>query len=123
MNETTDEETTPVMGLLVYIYRNPLFVGCSQDGVSERCTKATVVEFDGRPVVGGCSTPTSDAPAVKIVVRWKGSPNEYMHAEPLERGEGAGPMMGGSFIHSSDSRFRALATYPVPLHDRWEPRR
>lgn len=33
----------------------------------------------------------------------------------------AGPMMGGNFIYSSDSRFRQLINeYPLPVHDRFE---
>lgn len=33
-------------------------------------------------------------------------------------GDEIGPMFGGSFVWSSDSRFPA--DYPVPLHDRFE---
>ena len=29
-------------------------------------------------------------------------------------------MMGGTFIYSSDSRFREVHPYPIPLHDRVE---
>lgn len=35
-------------------------------------------------------------------------------------GKRTGACFGGRFIYSSDSRFRAVAEYPVPLHDRYE---
>jgi hypothetical protein len=58
---------------------------------------------------------------LKIVRRWVGTPNEYLHVEPLH-GETnmAGPMMGGNYVTTSDSRFRDIARYPLPVHDRRE---
>jgi hypothetical protein len=114
-----DLERVGPKGLRVYIYDTPAFSNSSNGGISSRVKAATLVEFDGHPVEGPFS-PGRDAPAIKIVKRMIGG--GYLHAEPLERGEGAGPMMGGAFVYSSDSRFRELAAYPVPLHDRWERR-
>jgi hypothetical protein len=42
----------------------------------------------------------------------------YFHAEPVERN--GRPMFGGNFVYSSDSRFRAVCAYPIPVHDRFE---
>lgn len=51
----------------------------------------------------------------------------YIHAESYcgkaalfsgDPGKTVGPMMGGNFIWSCDSRFPA--DYPIPLHDRYE---
>lgn len=51
----------------------------------------------------------------------------YRHAESYcgkaamfagDAGKTVGPMMGGNFVYSSDSRFPA--DYPLPLHDRYE---
>lgn len=63
-------------------------------------------------------------PVVTIVERDLG--NGYLTAYPVT-GNGSlslaidsNTMFGGCFIYSSDSRFRKLATYPVPLHDRKE---
>jgi len=114
-----DLERVGPHGLRVYIYDTPARDNCSNGGISSRVTMATLVEFDGRPV-NGPSSPGRDAPAIRIVKRPIGG--GYLHAEPLARSEGAGPMMGGAFVYSTDSRFRELAAYPVPLHDRWEPR-
>jgi len=59
---------------------------------------------------------------LKVVRRWTGTPNEYLHLEPMfNLPEGvAGPMMGGNYVHTSDSRFRGIANHPLPVHDRFE---
>ncbi len=59
-------------------------------------------------------------PVVKLITRWKGISNEYVHAEPVEpEPENVLPYMAsGCFIYTSDSRFPA--NYPIPLHDRME---
>ena len=48
----------------------------------------------------------------------------YLRAVPVQAPQDAaqrrGPMMGGNFIWSSDSRFREINEYPIPVHDRWE---
>ena len=49
---------------------------------------------------------------VKLVKRELNG-EEYLHVEPIEPGSYA---FGGSFIHSSDSRFPTK--YPIPVHDR-----
>lgn len=55
-----------------------------------------------------------EMPAVKIVTRHLFG-QDYTHAEPIEPGSYA---FGGSFIYTSDSRLKEIATYPIPLHDR-----
>ena len=45
----------------------------------------------------------------------------YIHAEPVNPGDltdKLGPMFGGCFVWSSDSRFPS--DYPIPVHDRFE---
>ena len=64
---------------------------------------------------------TPERPMVKIEVR-KLTHGDYLTARPCDS-EGnmrKGGMFGGCFIYSSDSRFRAISAYPVPLHDRFE---
>jgi len=47
--------------------------------------------------------------------------SEYIHAEPVGQTKNdVGYMMGGNFIYSSDSRFREINAYPIPVHDRSE---
>ena len=60
---------------------------------------------------------------LKVVRRWVGTPNEYLHVEPMfdkDRGDGAGPMAGGNYVGSSDSRMNVLGKHPLSVHDRWE---
>lgn len=65
---------------------------------------------------------------VELVVRdLRGA---YVHAEPVERGTGRGPMFGGCFITAGETTLGALLRTiyrddrfqisPIPLHDRWE---
>ena len=62
---------------------------------------------------------TPERPAVRLVRR-----GNYTIAVPVMEPHGKliGPMFGGCFIHTCDSRFRKFVghDYPVPLHDRWE---
>lgn len=46
----------------------------------------------------------------------------YTHCEPLIAGRsGIGPMAGGNYVYSMDSRFTtSVGRYPVPVHDRFE---
>jgi len=45
----------------------------------------------------------------------------YLTAYPVIGGKlNENGMMGGRFVYSSDSRFRTISAYPVPLHDRFE---
>lgn len=59
---------------------------------------------------------------LKMVRRSLGRGGEYLHVEPInDQGAGrVGPMAGGNYIMTSDSRFRDVATYPLPVHDRFE---
>ena len=103
-------------GLIVEIYKNPMFKGCSNGGISGKVESVTIVG-DGIPEIFEAS---DDCPAVKIVRRniFNG---EYVHAEPIEEPTEVGWMAGGAFIYSSDSRFRQhINQYPISLHDRQE---
>ena len=46
----------------------------------------------------------------------------YMHCEVIgEKKPGhVGPMAGGNYVGSSDSRFSRVSEYPLPVHDRFE---
>jgi len=95
-------------GLICHIYRSGLGE-CSNGGVSSKTDMVTLVGIGLSPY-----EPTAECPAIKLVER-----NGYAHAEPVEQPVGlVGPMFGGTFIYSSDSRFPGK--YPIALHDRWE---
>jgi hypothetical protein len=98
------------MGLRVNIYRN------RYDSPSNA--------FYGRDVVvvtniAGPFEPTTDAPSAWLAKNALGDPVIM----PYEKPDGlVGPMMGGTFAHTSDSRFaEATGIYgAVAIHDRFE---
>lgn len=94
-------------GLRVNIYRDNYN---SPINVLEKAEAATLIDDN----LVELFEPSEGAPAIRLVRRnlWGG---EYIHAEPMEDGLYA---FGGSFIYSSDSRFREINNYPIPLHDR-----
>lgn len=114
-------------GLSVNILRSDLG-DCSNRGATSpvRSKDKIVVVFDeaidrGNYKLEDCKDDDRFI-CLKVVRRWVGTPNEYLHVEPMfDRPEGvAGPMMGGNYITTSDSRFRDVARYPLPVHDRFE---
>lgn len=91
-------------------------------GLSNRFNDFVLVD-EQRPIDTLPFSPDDKTPGLRVVRRWAGSANEYVHAEPLEPlPEGhVGWMFGGHFVYSSDSRFRQnVNAYPIPLHDRSE---
>jgi hypothetical protein len=103
-------------GLVCSVFKNPLYKGCSNGGISSRVDQVVLIG----PGVPEIFEPTDDCPAVKLVRRDIGS-KEYLHAESIEEWEREnliGPMAGGSYIYTSDSRFPN--PYPISLHDRYE---
>jgi hypothetical protein len=123
-------------GFLVEILRHadPAYRVCSKDGPSSRYAQALIVG-DPLPAVhplvpvlpelagltGGKAFP------VRLVRRtFAGS--DYIHAAPVycpewqeEKFRGSPWLQfGGNFLFSSDSRFRAICQYPIPIHDRVE---
>lgn len=88
-------------------------VDCTNGGISSKCDTVTLVDI-GVPLF----EPSPESPAVRIVRRNLGG-EVYLHAVPVEQPAGlVGPMFGGNFIYTSDSRFPS--SYPIALHDRWE---
>ena len=131
---------TDLKGLRASVYYNTSYRGCANGGISERAESVVIVGIrDQRfpvptsewqtvqPLPEGMhagSVPTDDAPAVVIVYRNMGS-TQLVHAEPYEPcPEGhVGYMSGGSYIGSTDGRFRELVGgygVAIALHDRSE---
>lgn len=97
-------------GLICDIFR-PAYGGSSNGGISEFANRVTLVGT-GIPEIFEVS---DDAPAV-----WIDERAGHRHVRPVakEPSGHVGPMFGGTFIYTSDSRFPA--DYPLPLHDRYE---
>lgn len=104
-------------GLLCQVYRASWNGGDpSNGGISSRCDEVILVGLGPKAEI---FEPTPRCPAVRLVRRTLGDGPVYLHAEPLDQPEGrVGPMAGGSFIYSCDSRFPS--DYPIGLHDRFE---
>lgn len=106
-----------VLGL--YVYGNPTFRGCAAGGWTEEHDEL----FDAGP--DGCWEVEESDPALFDLVR---GPLGSIHLRPRNGGSGAGPMMGGSYAGTCDSRFsrmcEELAGHPwygaVAVHDRYE---
>jgi len=95
-------------GLIVSIYRADGYK-CWLN-VLNNVNNAVIIDKD----IDEIFTPDEQAPAIRIVRR-NINGNEYIHAEPMEKGFYA---FGGSYVTCSDSRVKALNKYPIPLHDR-----
>lgn len=106
-------------GLLVNIYKDHLG-DCTNGGISGGNATTLIlvstedvsgIEFKMPEIFDGDETNS-----VKIV---PGNLPGYAKAVPVVKPKGMiGPMFGGNFIYSSDSRFPMK--YPVPIHDRFE---
>lgn len=106
-----------VKTLPVYVYRSNGTGDCTNGGVSAAHDTLYLVCAQGWR-----DTPSTDPRLLHLVEQsfpWRDQP--YLSAEPTNPGPVAGkvgPMMGGNFVYTSDTRFPA--TYPIPLHDRYE---
>lgn len=98
------------MGLLVSVYRSP-GLDCTNGGVSSTADTLCIVNIDGP------FEPSDTHPAARLI-----RSGGIARIIPEQPGEGVGPMFGGHFAATSDSRFsRAVGFYgAVPIHDRWE---
>lgn len=105
------------MGMIAEIFKPAGWPDCSNNGISNRYQKVCIVNIEGP------FEPSADAPAVKLIKRKFG--NVVCVPEEVEN---EWTMMGGAFVHTSDSRFgeavEKLSGYdfgfPVALHDRVE---
>lgn len=112
-------------GLIASVYSSSFYR--ADRGISSYAKDVVVVNIPGP------FEPTSSAPAVLLL---PGNGPGYVRAVPAEQDdsgtwrpvrEGVGPMAGGSYIGTSDSRWsealRKMGATPgvaVPLHDRFE---
>lgn len=107
------------MGLIVGVFKNPLG-DTTNGGISGRVEGLTIVN------VAGPFEPSDKYPAAFLDTNGVGNP--IIVPEAATRGLGVGPMMGGNYAASSDSRFRRAVEElnggqfygAVPIHDRRE---
>ncbi len=113
------------MGLILSVYRPASFPNCTNGGLTGRVDNVTVVNVEGP------FEPTDERPAVMLVDGPSaGGWNPIVVPAVLvgetwipERREGIiGPMAGGNFAGTSDSRWnrRVQGRGVVSVHDRFE---
>lgn len=104
--------------LRIYVYRSPLFEGCSNGGISEKYNELLLVHERGNIEIDENNPPEN---LVKLVVRNFGD-GEYKHIEPVASTApgNVGWMSGGAYASGSDSRFYEISKYPLGIHDRQE---
>lgn len=84
-------------------------------GASERFEELVVIDEKIRFSDEGNE---DDSNVVKIVRR-NLQGKEYLHVEPVKKGEGIGPMFGGNYLNCTGSMYGNIK-YPLPIHDRYE---
>lgn len=106
------------LDLTVYSHRN--YRGCANGGWTETHDSLYVA------CPTGCDSIDEDSPALFDLVA---GPYGTIHLRPRNGGEGAGPMMGGSYAGTCDSRFNEMCAElagmrywhgAVAVHDRYE---
>lgn len=95
---------------------------CSNGGVSSKDCRGLILVDDSTFTFKDIPT---DSPYIylRVVRRELRNSNydkyTYVHCEPIVENK---PwfMFGGSYVTTSDSRFKEVNDYPIPLHDRVE---
>lgn len=113
------------MGLILSVYRDASGVDCTAGGISSNHTDLTAINVEGP------FEPTQDRPPVILENHYKNAVR-IVPAGPdgkaLKLATHAGPMFGGNFATTSDSRLGeaieklvGIRFYgAVPIHDRYE---
>lgn len=111
---------TNVLGITVDILKHQ-GQSCDNGLFSSRLNGVTIIGSPDFPMPEGWYAPDADFPAV-VVVKRTVCRKPYLTAYPVLRDGTVDTscMFGGTFIHSSDSRFCEISDYPIPLHDRKE---
>lgn len=100
--------------LPIYVFRNDVFAGCSNGGISEKYDKLLLVCGDGYVDIDESSPPEN-------LVHITDAITGYKRIEPVAKVKpgNVGWMDGGAIAYCSDSRF---ASNPLRIHDRQESR-
>jgi hypothetical protein len=104
-------------GMILNVYSNPVYRKCAMYGPTSWADEVLLVG-PGVPEI----FEAGDRPVLVLKEKVSMRGGMYIYAEPIEDvPEGyVGYMFGANYIHSSDSRIRDIAPYPIPVHDRSE---
>lgn len=107
--------------LRIEVFRNPLYKGCANGGISEKYNDLLLVCEKGNVQIDEDNLPEN-----LVVMKCRVfSGREIFHIEPYKRPDKGcvGWMSGGSYAGSSDSRFSEMAGGfygTISIHDRQE---
>lgn len=114
LKEEKKEKGEAMKALRIRVYKNELYKGCSNNGISEKFDELLLVCEDGNVVIDKNNLPEN----LVIMVSRNLFGKEHKHIEPYANPTGLGWMSGGSVAYSSDARFES--DYPLCIHDRQE---
>lgn len=98
------------------IFKNRLFKGCSNNGISEKYETILIAHPRGFITIDENNPPENFCKVVEREIFGK----KYLHVEPVAKPNGIGWMDGGAVVYSCDGRFGDISQYPLCLHDRQE---
>lgn len=104
-------------GLTVDIYKPANGTDCTLDGVTSRAKYVLLLGVDG-PTTIADNERYHKYPVLRVIEH--PAVKGYMIAVPAgHEGPTTGHYaFGSNFVYSSDSRFRKVCAYPIPVHDR-----
>lgn len=114
LKEEKTKKGNTIKALRISVYRNELYKGCSNRGISEKYDNLLLVCEDGNIEIDENNLPEN----LVIMVTRNLFGREHKHIEPYARPTYLGWMSGGAVAYSSDSRFES--DYPLCIHDRQE---
>jgi len=121
--ELSQEGETINKGFIASIFEDKRIGNCSNDGISKWFDEVTIVSTIKEVQIFDIDAKSElTRPCIVIKKKVVGG-EEYIYAEPLDdpSSSNVGWMMGGSYVHTCDSRFaRHFSKYPIPLHDQQE---
>jgi hypothetical protein len=107
----------------VNVFRDSLG-DCTNNGITSKHNSLTMfVDCSDQEALEYCKENNIDPNSCIILVRRMLWGERHDYAEPLIKPSGkVGPMMGGNFVYTCDSRMHdwAKSWLPIPVHDRYE---
>jgi hypothetical protein len=107
-------------GLLVSVFRSAQYCDCTMSGISAAFPSLVLFGTDEMPMDGYIDRNAYGRPEAELRRGPLGDPYVWLPPAP---GQGSiGPVMGGNYAATSDSRFAAAVGFygAVPIHDRYE---
>lgn len=94
---------------------------CTNGGVTSKATHVFLIDEHEEIPTQAHLAPEKRLPVLRKVVRWRGTAEEYVHAEPVNPPPKSIVMFGGNYIDAGGhSGTIKLPKYPIPVHDRCE---